>query len=71
MSGFKALLRSRKFWLAVGAIGVAVAVSVFNVAEATATELADKIVSIILVLIGAIAAEDVATKLRGNKPNGE
>ena len=70
MDGLKALLKSRKFWLAMGAIGVAVAVA-FGAPEATATELADKIVAIVLVLVGAIAAEDVATKLRGNKPNGE
>lgn len=67
VNGLKSLLKSRKFWLAIAAIGVAVAVDVFGVSETSAAELADKIVAIILVLIGAIAAEDVATKLRGKK----
>lgn len=67
MDWLKALLKSRKFYLAVAAIAVVVAVDVFGVSEITATDFADKVVQIILVLIAAIAGEDMATKLRGKK----
>jgi len=61
------LLRSRKFWLAVAAVAVLVAVNVFGVGEETATAWADKIVEIVIFLICAIAVEDAATKLKGKK----
>jgi len=67
MGGLKALLRSRKFWLAVAAIGIVIAVNAFGVSENVAANWAEQIVQIIMLLIAAIAGEDIATKLKGKK----
>jgi len=67
MKGLISLLRSRKFWLAAAAIGVVVAVNAFGIGEETAADWADKIVQVIMLLIAAIAGEDIATKLKGKK----
>lgn len=67
MDGVKSLLRSRKFWTAVAAVMVLVAVNVFNWKPEAAESLAENIVNIAMILIGAIAVEDAATKLAAGK----
>ncbi|MHC4714997.1 MAG: hypothetical protein ACYTAN_17280 [Planctomycetota bacterium] len=66
MGGVRSLLKSRKFWTAVAAIMVLVAVNVFNWRPETAEALAENVVSIAVILIGAIAIEDAAEKFSGN-----
>lgn len=67
MTGFGNLLRSRKFWTAVMAVAVLAAVDVFNWRPETARALADNVVNLAMILIGAIALEDAAEKVRGSK----
>jgi len=57
----KALLVSRKFWLAF--LGVVAAVVMFAQGGIDANALVDAIVVLVGLLIGGIAAEDVAAKL--------
>ena len=57
-----ALIRSRKFWLAVFAV---VQTIVFTLNPAFPDELWQSIDAIVMVLIGAITAEDVAQKSSG------
>lgn len=57
----KALLVSRKFWLAL--LGVIAAVVMFVQGGIDANALVDAIVVLVGLLIGSIAAEDVAAKL--------
>ncbi len=56
---FNALLASRKFWLAV------VSVLAVVLGEFLSPELAEAIVQMCLILIGAITIEDAAQKLNG------
>ena len=65
MTGMKNLLASRKFWTAVMAVGVLVLVNVFDWNAETAGALAENVVNVAMILIGAIAVEDAAGKLRG------
>ena len=58
---FNALLRSRKFWLAV--FGVVQAI-VFQFFPDVPDEVWQSIASLVMVLIGAIALEDAAEKLK-------
>jgi len=55
------LLRSRKFWLTVVGVGGVIAGKWFGVDDATIT----KYTSMIMLLVGAIAAEDAAKKASG------
>ncbi len=55
------LLRSRKFWLAVFAVVQTVLAHYFNWSE----EIWQAINTIVMILIGMIAVEDAAKKLRG------
>lgn len=59
----KALLVSRKFWLAV--IGVIGMVFMYIKGLVTAEMLADAIVSLVAIVILAIAGEDMASKVSG------
>lgn len=52
------LLKSRKFWLAVFGVAQALVLHYLNVPE----EVWQSIVAVVMVLIGSIAAEDVAAK---------
>ncbi len=65
----KALLQSRKFWLAF--LAVLAAVVMFAQGAITAEQLVDAIVVLVGVLIGSIAAEDVAKKISGGGAPGE
>lgn len=56
----KALLTSRKFWLAF--LGVATAAIMFAAGDIGAEQLADAIVALIGLVIGGIALEDAASK---------
>lgn len=58
----KALLVSRKFWLAL--LGVAVAAIMFAGGDITAAELVDAIVVLFGLVIGGTAIEDAAAKWR-------
>lgn len=58
----KALLVSRKFWLAF--IGVIAAVYMFATGQISADVLVDAIVVLVGLVIGGIAAEDVAKHLK-------
>ncbi len=55
------LLRSRKFWLTVVGVGGVIAGQWFGVDPATIA----KYTAMIMVLVGAIAVEDAAKKLKG------
>jgi hypothetical protein len=57
------LLRSRKFWIAVFGL-LAVIYTSATGQEFMSMETQEAIVKIVLVLIGSIAVEDAATKLR-------
>ena len=61
----KALLVSRKFWLAF--IATLVAVVLYIQGAIDAETLVNAIVALMVVLVGSIAAEDVASKLNGKK----
>lgn len=63
-NAWKALLRSRKFWMAL--IGVVGGVALYVQGAVTAAELADLITVLAGVVIGAIALEDAAEKRAGN-----
>ena len=65
MSGILSLFKSRKFWLAL--VGVVQTIFFFFWPEAPAG-LWEAINTILLILIGAIAVEDAATKLSGRNP---
>lgn len=52
------LLKSRKFWLAVFGVAQALVLHYLDVPE----EVWQSIVAVVMVLIGSIAAEDVAAK---------
>lgn len=58
----KALLQSRKFWLAFLAVIGAVALFVQGAIDASA--LTDAIITLVGLLVGSIALEDAAQKLR-------
>ena len=64
MDGLKSLLYSRKFWLAVVALVQTLALNYFNVPQ-DIWMAAD---GILVVLIVAIAGEDIALKLGGKDP---
>ena len=70
MSVLKALLRSRKFWLGMAAVGVVVATVGFGIGEEKAQQIADSVVAIVIALMATIAIEDGATKLANGK-NGQ
>ena len=56
----KALLRSRKFWLTVVAVIITVLQDFFNLEPGVV----ESVRQVLLFLVGMIAAEDVALKLR-------
>ncbi len=58
----KALLVSRKFWLAF--LGFVSAMILFIGGDIDATQLSDAIVTLIGLVIGGIALEDAASKIR-------
>jgi hypothetical protein len=62
-SGLASLLRSRKFWLAVVALAQTL---IFHFVPGFPQEIWEAINTVLIVLIGAIAVEDVAAKLRGH-----
>ncbi len=64
MGVLKALIASRKVWIALVAILAFVLVKYFGTGEELAEEVAEKVVGLAMLVIGAIAAEDVATKLK-------
>ena len=63
MSGILSLLKSRKFWIAVVGGAIVAAIRAAGLPD----EITTKILEIVLVLIAAIAGEDIASKLRGAK----
>ena len=65
MNGLKSLLRSRKFWTALAALAGVVLTEALGWDEASASSLADALVVVATVLIGAIAVEDAAEKIAG------
>tara|TARA_Y100000310_G_C20360950_1_gene658940 strand:+ start:354 stop:563 length:210 start_codon:yes stop_codon:yes gene_type:complete len=67
MSGLKKLLNSQRAWAAIVAVIVCVAVEVFNVPEATAQVVTEKVVTLALALIGGISVSDLGMALKGNK----
>jgi len=62
MDGLKSLLYSRKFWLAVVALVQTLALNYFNVPQ----DIWMAVDGVLVVLIVAIAGEDIAAKLNGN-----
>lgn len=62
MSGILSLLRSRKFWTALG--GVIGVVFAQWLGEENADAISTSVVTVAVTLIGAIAAEDAAAKLK-------
>ena len=60
MDVLKALVRSRKFWLAVFAVIQAI---VFQFVPGFSEEVWQSIAALVMVLIGAIAVEDAAAKV--------
>jgi len=67
MTVLKLLLASRKVQLALVAIAAVVLMKVFKLDEAMANDLADKIVTLVAIVIAGIAAEDVAAKLKNTE----
>ena len=65
MKGFENLLRSRKFWTAAMALAALVLVECFGWGIETAGELSEHVVDLAMILIGAIAFEDAAAKIKG------
>jgi len=63
VTGLKSLLHSRKFWTALAALAGVVLTEAAGWDEASARSLADALVVIATVLIGAIAVEDAAGKI--------
>lgn len=63
MNGLKSLLQSRKFWTALAALAGVVLSEAVGWDEASAGDLADALVVLATVLIGAIALEDAAGKI--------
>lgn len=63
MNGLKSLLQSRKFWIAATGLAGVLLAEVFGWDEASAGALADALVVVATVLIGAIAVEDAAGKI--------
>jgi len=68
MDGIKSLLKSRKFWVAVVGLGGVILTESFGWDEASVSTLSTAIVTIVGVLIAAIAVEDAAEK-HGNGIN--
>lgn len=64
MDGILSLLKSRKFWLSLA--GVAAAVGI--IPEDQSQQLAESITYIVVILVAAIAGEDIAAKV-GGKPD--
>lgn len=62
MAPFQALLRSRKFWLAMLALGQTI---LFQFVPEFPAEVWQAIDAVLIVLIASIAAEDAATKRAG------
>lgn len=67
MDRFVALLKSRKVWIALATLGVAVAVH-FGVEESKAKSIADAVLWVGGMLIGGIAVEDAGLKASGRQP---
>ena len=67
MSGILSLLKSRKFWIAIVGILSVVLNESFGMDEVSVKSLSDAIVVIVGILIAAIAIEDSAEKIRGEK----
>lgn len=67
MKGFENLLRSRKFWTAAMALAVLVLVESFGWGAEAAGQLGEHVVDLAMVLIGAIAFEDAAAKIKGRQ----
>lgn len=63
MNGLKSLLQSRKFWTALAALAGVVLSEAVGWDEGSAGDLADALVVLAAVLIGAIAVEDAAGKI--------
>ena len=67
MAGLISLMQSRKFWLAL--LGFVGASALFYQQQITAAQYTEAIVGLVAVLIGGIALEDAATKLKGVSNN--
>lgn len=67
MNGLKKLLNSKRAWTAIVALLVCVAVEAFNVPEATAQLITEKVVTLGLALIGGISVSDLGMALKGKK----
>lgn len=65
-NAWKALLQSRKFWMAL--LGVVAGIVLYVQGAIDAGQLADLIVALAGIVIGAIALEDAAEKRAGGRP---
>ncbi len=70
METLKALVRSRKVWVA--AVGLAVVVAVqLGVSEEAANQISTAVLALAAAVIGGIAIEDGASKINTTPPTGD
>ncbi len=67
MNGLKKLLNSKRAWAAIVTLVVCVLVEAFNVPEATAQVITEKVVLLGISLIGGITVSDLGMALKGKK----
>jgi len=71
VSGVSRLLKSSKFWAAVLALLVIIAVQGFNVPEETAEKISKGAMVLVGLFIGGTTLEDVACNFAVGKPDGD